>query len=449
VGEAIARIFDAAPVRLLAAATFHGEQAVANLEKLRQQAELMGREGLSTLKEVIARLGSRVLETREEAESALAEENLDAIRILSIHKSKGLEFPVVVLAGCHTVPKQGGDREPAVLQDWSTGLAGLRGESHWSLTGLYIAEKARRREEEEQKRVLYVAMTRAREHLMISCAPAESSRAGSYLSLLEKTLDEDIAAGNESRLISAGDGSIELQVVRESLSPPGKARAAAKEEPVQMDWKAYARLRRKRAAECEASLGTPLFLSPTLLKLREAELAETRPEREKLPAASALPLLIGELAHRFLEDWSFDDDPGDFRARLGPFLDRWVEPEQESSREKLREELEEIFDSFLPSEAYRELRSSNILGREVPFLIPWDGQIMEGVIDLIYEKDGTLYVADYKTDRIEEKELATVMEGYHHQVQIYQEAARRCLQRDAAGFKFIFLRLGEAIEVSK
>ncbi|MBI2359347.1 MAG: UvrD-helicase domain-containing protein, partial [Deltaproteobacteria bacterium] len=88
VGEAIAHVFDGVPITLLAASSFHGEQAVANLEKLRYQAELMAGEGLSTLKEVIARLGSRVLETTEEAESALAEETLDAVRILSIHKSK-------------------------------------------------------------------------------------------------------------------------------------------------------------------------------------------------------------------------------------------------------------------------------------------------------------------------------------------------------------------------
>jgi len=447
VGEAIARIFDSALVRLLAAATFHGEQAVANLEKLRQQAELMGREGLSTLKEVVTRLGSRVLEIKEEAESALAEENLDAIRILSIHKSKGLEFPVVVLAGCHTVLKQAGDREPAVLQDWSTGLAGLRAESHWSLAGLYIAEKARLREEEEQKRVLYVAMTRAREHLMISCAPAERSRAGSYLSLLEETLNEEIAARNESHLITAGDGTIELQVVRESLSPPGRARTTAREEPLQMDWQSYARLWQQRARECESALRTPLFLTPTLLKLREAELTEALPEREKLSVSSELPLLIGELTHRFLENWDFGDDPAEFRARLEPLLDKWIEPKQQANREQLQRELEEILASFFSSGAYRELSSSQILGREVPLLIPWDGRIMEGVIDLLYEREGQLFLADYKTDRVEKKDLSQHAENYRYQVEIYSEAARRSLKRDVAGFKLVFLRLGETFEV--
>jgi ATP-dependent helicase/nuclease subunit A len=60
---------------------------------------------------------------------------------------------------------------------------------------------------------------------------------------------------------------------------------------------------------------------------------------------------------------------------------------------------------FFASKIYSELATSQILGREVPLLMPWDGQIMEGVIDLIYEHDGLLYLADYKTDRIAREEL--------------------------------------------
>jgi ATP-dependent helicase/nuclease subunit A len=444
VGEAIGRVFDSLPVRLLAAGSFHGEQAVANLEKLRYQAEVMGREGLSTFKEVVTRFGARVLEIKEEAESALAEENLDAIRILSIHKSKGLEFPVVVLAGCHTVPQQAGAREPAVLQDWSSGLAGLCTESYWSLPGLYIAERARQREQEEHKRVLYVAMTRAREHLMISCAPAERKQRGSYLSMLEENLAQEITAGEGSRIIAAGAGTIEVEVVDESLRPPGKAPGAARAQPIDIDWESYTGLWQRRAREYEAARA-PLFLTPTLLKLREAELTEALPESKKLLVTSELSLVIGELAHRFLEAWDFGGDPAEFRAGLDPFLDRWIEPKRQRNRGQLRAELEQILATFFSSAAYRDLSGAEILGREVPLLIPWNDGVMEGVIDLLYEKDGRLFLADYKTDRLERSELAEAASRYHHQVEIYSEAARRVLKKDIAGFNLIFLRLGESV----
>jgi ATP-dependent exoDNAse (exonuclease V) beta subunit len=83
----------------------------------------------------------------------------------------------------------------------------------------------------------------------------------------------------------------------------------------------------------------------------------------------------------------------------------------------------------------------------VPLLMPWNGQIMEGVIDLIYERNGLLYLADYKTDRIEAKDLRLGAERYRRQAEIYSEAARRSLKREVAAFKLIFLRLGETVEV--
>ena len=73
---------------------------------------------------------------------------------------------------------------------------------------------------------------------------------------------------------------------------------------------------------------------------------------------------------------------------------------------------------------------------------------MEGVIDLVYECDGLLYLADYKTDRMTREELKHGAEQYRQQAQIYAEAARLSLKRDVAAFKIIFLRLGEAVEVT-
>src|SRR5262245_46761593 len=71
VGEAVHLIFSRIPIQILAARSFNGEQAVANLEKVRQLAERLGREGAATLKEVIGRLHRSILDLKEEGESAL------------------------------------------------------------------------------------------------------------------------------------------------------------------------------------------------------------------------------------------------------------------------------------------------------------------------------------------------------------------------------------------
>src|SRR5262249_11735699 len=83
--------------------------------------------------------------------------------------------------------------------------------------------------------------------------------------------------------------------------------------------------------------------------------------------------------------------------------------------------------------------------REVPLLMPWDGQIMEGVIDLIYEHDGLLYLADYKTDRIAREKLTEGAARYRQQAHIYSSATRQSLHREVTAFNVIFLRLGEAV----
>ncbi len=445
VGEAVARVFESAPVRLLAAAAFHGEQAVANLEKLRLQAEIMGREALSSFKSVIARLESRVLRVDEEAESALAEENLDAIRLLSIHKSKGLEFPVVVLAGSHSVPNQGGERDSCVLQDWSTGMAGFRVGRWWSLPAVFIAEKARRREREEQKRVLYVAMTRAREHLTISCAAVDRPSRASYLGLLGETVGDEVRSA-QSRIIRAGAGEMHLQAVEESLQPPMRRRTPVEDAGPAIDWPAYASTWSARAEQMNAARERLLFLSPTLLKQREAEMTEAVVEKERL-ALAELPLRIGELAHRFLEYWDFGRPLAEFESEIAPFLDRWLAGKWKTNRVEIESEMRDILGAFFPSTAYRELAAARILGREVPLLLEWDdAAVMEGIIDLLYEKDGKIFIADYKSDRVERDEVIEAVSRYHHQVAIYSEAVRRTLGKDVAGFKLIFLRLGESVE---
>jgi len=132
---------------------------------------------------------------------------------------------------------------------------------------------------------------------------------------------------------------------------------------------------------------------------------------------------------------------------LRSLIDGVLPEEFASIRAAVEAELHEILDNYFRSKAYGELTGAKILGREVPLLMPWNGQIMEGVIDLIYEKNGLLYLADYKTDRIKRNELRIGAERYRQQAEIYIEAARKGLGRHVAAFKLIFLRLGESIDV--
>jgi ATP-dependent helicase/nuclease subunit A len=447
IGAAVAHVFATLPVELLAACYFHGEQAVANLHKLSQQAELLGREGLTTLKAAIRQLEKRVLDVKDEGESVLAEENLDAVRIMSIHKAKGLEFPIVILAGCQAGIEGGRNADAEALFDWSTALNGLRIGSISDLAGLYIAEKSRIRSGEEQKRLLYVAMTRAREHLIISCAPSSRRSNGSFLSMLDGTLNECITGAESSRTVALGSGNVAIEVVSESLTAPSRAQtksASAKKRP---NWQPFIDTWERRTADYETAQKTAPFLTPTRLKRQEVSLTESGDEMKYQFDRSTPALVVGDLAHRFLQNWDFSANIENFEPELRDWIAGALPSEFESFRRKIESDLQGIFAGFFRSTAYTELAGARILGREVPLLMPWNGQVMEGVIDLIYERNGLLYLADYKTDRIDKKNLPEAAARYHQQAEIYLQAVGQSLGREPAGFKIIFLRLGEAVEI--
>ncbi len=442
-GQAVERVFRELPLSVLAASTGAGQQAVANLEKIRLVAEETGSEGSGTLKDVVAELERRVLERDNEPESPLEEETLDAVRIMSIHRAKGLEFPMVVLVDA--LGGTGGNRSPEVevRRDWATGLAGLRIGEVSSLAGVFLDAKRRDREAYERSRLLYVAMTRPRERLVISFASEGEvkARSDSLLSMLDEATGVSLAQAGPG-IVPCGTGEMEVEVVVEDGAAKGGRRKAAQDAG---DWTWYEEMWHRRWDDCKTRRQTPLFLTPTRLKAAgEVEEIDTDRARGGGLERDAARML-GTLAHRVLEHWDFEtnrvkEDLDQAIARHGADLPA-------ARQQTVARELKDIWTTLTESAVYDELRSAQILGREMHFVMPWNGQIMEGVIDVVYERDGQLYVADYKTDQVTDGDIDRIMHDYRHQARIYTEAVRRTLGRDVAGFKLLLLRLGRGVEV--
>ena len=116
-------------------------------------------------------------------------------------------------------------------------------------------------------------------------------------------------------------------------------------------------------------------------------------------------------------------------------------------RAAITEDLRQIFVVFSRSSAFAELSCATILGREIPLLRPAGDQVMEGVIDLLYERHGSLYIADYKTDRVAPGRWPEIRAHYRRQAALYSYGVRQSLQRDVKAFKLFFLRAGKTIEL--
>jgi ATP-dependent helicase/nuclease subunit A len=150
-----------------------------------------------------------------------------------------------------------------------------------------------------------------------------------------------------------------------------------------------------------------------------------------------------------LEEWDFAADPGRLSHLVRAVVRRSSQPGWTDDLVQLEGELQTLLTAFAGSKPYAELKRAEILAREVPFCIPWgkDGQVMEGVMDLVYRLDGRVWIADYKTDRVEPDELADRAARYGPQAAVYRAAVARCLGLADVGFQFIFLRNGVAVQV--
>lgn len=170
--ELIWRLFDETGYYAFVGAMPGGEQRQANLRILFERArqfEQTSYKGLFNFINFIDRLKS----SRGDMGSAkILSENHNVVRIMSIHKSKGLEFPVVFLSGCGKKFNMR-DMNNSVLFHQDMGFGpdmvdfGMR-ISYPSAAKLAIKEKIRNETLSEEIRILYVAMTRAREKLIIT-----------------------------------------------------------------------------------------------------------------------------------------------------------------------------------------------------------------------------------------------------------------------------------------
>jgi ATP-dependent helicase/nuclease subunit A len=440
VPEAIELLFEQLPILELAAASLHGEQAVANLLKARDLAEAVADRPRLTLSGFVELMMHRLEEQPEEAESALSEETLDAVRILTIHKAKGLEFPVVVLPGLHQ-----GSRNPAkapvVHHDWSSRCYGLLLGKRMNFGALLVEAKMAAREKAEQRRLLYVGMTRARDLLVFSGGLTATPGQDTALSLLEGIVGK--SDSRSSSEIEIGTGRMTRVVVPASVSarrsrPPRPATAV----PLPVLTPLLTRQAARRDLWSRLR-DTPRRVTPSLLVKEQGHVAA---RDAVIGQDAATARLVGICAHALLERWDFSGNGQDLGSLIDQVCRQYLPPDQSASVETVIAELETIFASFLASKPYRTLQRGTILGREVPFVMPWgDGQIMEGVIDLIYRLDDKVWIADYKTDSVPEGEIEARAALYGSQAKAYTSAVAQALGEAVAGFQVLFLRHGVAV----
>ena len=427
-----------------------GERRLANLRKLMRLAREYERAEGRDLRGFLAYAAGQDLAEAREGEAALESEGLDAVRLMTIHRAKGLEFPVVCVAD---LGRPGVNQRERLLigRDGAAGLklATLAGGDPVPALGYDgIVEELAAAEAAEERRLLYVAATRAQERLILSGGvdtgrwPAPRPGGPPMAWLAPALLDDPAAVLGEEPAVVRG---VAARLITPATLPAGAAAPAPRDrsagagsalpaEPkvVPSPGRPQPAQRRLSYSSLQdyARCGYRFYLSRVLGLPRVPPPPEpAEPPRPAEPEPPALDGRIrGSLVHLLLERLDFarpaPPEPDDVRA-LAAAHGIELQPEHV-------EDIRAQVAAFARSPLCDRLAEAGGVRREAGFAFELEpgggGPLVTGFVDVLArERDGTTLVVDYKTDRLAEDEAPAQLidREYATQRMVYALAALR------------------------
>ena len=467
----------------------------ANLHRLTDYALAYGARGgaLSGFLRYMARIEAD--ETMPVA--GTVSETADVVRIMSIHKSKGLEFPVCILAQCAKKFNLMDVRSDPLLIHAHTGLGLQRPEEETrrrlqTLPHAALQTAIRRAALSEELRLLYVAMTRAKEKLILLVSeknpekklqglaagltfgrarlePAQVQGAGSFADWIlgaflrhpDAYVLRELAGLSAEMTLPAKERigfflpSIgpELQAGRQeqdnlpAARPTGDLRTLVRERLEYQYPHAYlSRVAAKRAVS-----------ELTEKAQQEAFAFSSRPAFVRARGITAAQR--GSAMHAFLQYADFHSASRDMQQEIARLCEHgYLTPREAKALE--RDKLARFFASPF---AARMLASKRILREKKftlripawefaqgdPIIQPEDLRdeyvVVQGIIDCAFEENGALVLLDYKTDRVED--LTVLRERYGGQLAYYRRAMRECFRLEVAETLIYSFWLGDWVAV--
>jgi ATP-dependent exoDNAse (exonuclease V) beta subunit len=363
-------------------------------------------------------------------EAVLPETDADSVRIMTIHAAKGLEFPIVILTGLSSAPM--GRRGVDVRFSPDGGVS-------YRMAGLATADYERTQPVDEQMgfherlRLLYVACTRARDHLVVSL----------HRKTRRNAPDSDGKYTNAELLFRVGDDvPEELWVPLEfggSVEAPGQLFEELPELPPLDEWEAE--LAERLASGSRPRTVAATSLAPSVEVLLDDEGLAKAPRDVDLPPwnKGRYGTAIGRAVHGALQTVDLSTGDGLTEAVLAQTAAEGVLGMEET--------VEHLCRAALGSEVVREAAASKFW-RETYVAVPVGDTTLEGYLDLLYRTDDGLVVVDYKTagGAADETDLDRRMEHYRLQGGAYALAVEAATGEPVNRCVFVFLTEAGAIE---
>jgi ATP-dependent helicase/nuclease subunit A len=429
-----------------------GTRRMANVRKLMRMAREYEADEGRDLRGFIDAVAERDVVQAREGEAPLEAEALDAVRMMTVHRAKGLEFPVVCVAD---LGKDGRDDDGQlrISEDGTVGLrlANLGGGAVDGTKLAQIKAEGKRAAEEEERRIFYVAVTRAQEHLVLSGAtdlakrpdPAELAEPMRWIWRgFCAGLPADGATGVhhdtwEGRAVAVRWTLLTPATLDDVLPPADRAPAPVEVEerpayeqpllelglPPAPRALAVSRLSYS-GLEDYRRCGYRFFLERTL------RLAKVDPPPGEVPAAPGIsPLLRGSVVHELLERLDFE------RPVVGSDSDvaAAIELHGVEARPDDVADIRAMLERAAASELRKRIAAARRVRTELPFAFtlapPGAGGrslLINGVVDVLADEGARTLVVDWKSDPLGEHEPdALVRASYSTQRLIYALAGLR------------------------
>jgi ATP-dependent helicase/nuclease subunit A len=485
---------------LLLGANDRGQEQLANVRRLldlSRQFDPYLRQGLFRF--------LRFLDIMEDADDSLAPASVsasDAVRLISIHRSKGLEFPVVVLAGlgARFNLQDAGD---LVLLDSEFGLAPKAatpdGCARFPTLPFWLAERRlRARRLGEELRLLYVALTRARDHLICTGTLSRKDQGRWVPQLQTAVTDHDLLSARSPmdwlmswlptvteeahwendlqgacgllrwELWSPFDSRLELAGVSEVDSAPEMRCIQPDSQVVEAVAARLSRVYEHALAAAEPAKSSVSALRRQALEL-DGEEAVQRFDRLPSPPSSSedggqiSAVERGVVQHRFLQLISIKDAHS--REALARKLEELLQCGVFSEEEAAMVDLTAVATFWASDIGQRICAESESVQREIPFTARFGdielrqllGQkpsssktgefvVVQGVVDLAVIGAEEVWVLDFKTDAVDGELLESRAKAYEPQLQLYSMALERIYRKPVYHRWLHFLAADRTVE---
>ena len=365
------------------------DQALANLQKFERIALENAAKGI-TLGQFLLYIQVYGRKEEEESQTSLIEENFDVVNLMSIHKSKGLQAPVIIIID--TGHKESSKKEESYI-DTLSGQIGLKLGSLKNLNYFILEQQEILHRKAQNERLLYVALTRAEQKLLI-CVSQQITQ-GNIEKSLRQALCYPSPQGTDNALFTTAsfaykDPQSFLLQKREDLIRKNN-----------LDFSSLPLLWQKRKKE---------------FSVYQEQESVAPSELVNMETKAQAALYIGTLVHKSIDIYF---QTGIFDLSLAAKLTDITDTDLLLPAQK-------IIDNFAKGKILKELKNMKFLGSEIPFNMYDNGILVNGVIDALFEDtNGVLFIVDFKTDKIENKDLKTYSLKYKQQLDIYEQAVKK------------------------